>query len=135
MHKKIKQKSLYVIKLDENSWFVLSPIPISFSSIGSDIFSTATDSAAIVSGIIGVKEGEGFTDSIIILVVVIVNAIIGVAQENKAEKSLEALQKLSLPNSSCLFLTSSSVKPFSISVESSFAVSFTDKLNLYQEIL
>ena len=35
------------------------------------------------------------TDTIIILVVVIVNAIIGVAQESKAEKSLEALQKLS----------------------------------------
>ena len=51
--------------------------------------------AAIVSGVVGVIEGEGFTDSIIILVVVIVNAIIGVAQENKAEKSLEALQKLS----------------------------------------
>ena len=40
-------------------------------------------------------EGEGITDSIIILIVVIVNAIIGVAQEAKAEKSLEALQKLS----------------------------------------
>ena len=51
--------------------------------------------AAIVSGIVGVQEGEGFTDSIIILVVVVVNAIIGVAQENKAEKSLEALQKMS----------------------------------------
>jgi len=51
--------------------------------------------AAIVSGVVGTIEGEGFTDSIIILVVVIVNAIIGVAQENKAEKSLEALQKLS----------------------------------------
>lgn len=51
--------------------------------------------AAIVSGIVGVKEGEGFTDSIIILIVVVVNAIIGVAQENKAEKSLEALQKMS----------------------------------------
>lgn len=51
--------------------------------------------AAIVSGIIGVKEGEGFTDSIIIMIVIIVNAIIGVAQENKAEKSLEALQKMS----------------------------------------
>jgi len=51
--------------------------------------------AAIVSGIIGYMEGEGFTDSIIILIVVIVNAIIGVAQEAKAEKSLEALQKLS----------------------------------------
>ncbi|MCI9177707.1 MAG: cation-translocating P-type ATPase [Clostridia bacterium] len=51
--------------------------------------------AAIISGIVGYIEGEGITDSIIILIVVIVNAIIGVAQESKAEKSLEALQKLS----------------------------------------
>ena len=51
--------------------------------------------SAIISGIIGVIEGEGVTDTLIILVVVIVNAIIGVMQENKAEKSLEALQKLS----------------------------------------
>ena len=51
--------------------------------------------SAIISGIIGVVEGEGITDTIIILIVVIVNAIIGVMQENKAEKSLEALQKLS----------------------------------------
>ena len=51
--------------------------------------------AAIVSGIVGMAEGEGITDTIIILIVVIVNAIIGVMQENKAEKSLEALQKLS----------------------------------------
>lgn len=51
--------------------------------------------AALVSGIIGYIENEGITDSIIILIVVIMNAIIGVAQESKAEKSLEALQKLS----------------------------------------
>ena len=51
--------------------------------------------SAIVSGVIGVIEGEGITDTIIILIVVLVNAIIGVLQENKAEKSLEALQKLS----------------------------------------
>ena len=51
--------------------------------------------AAIVSGAIGYMKGEGITDSIIIMIVVIVNAIIGVAQENKAEKSLEALQKMS----------------------------------------
>ena len=51
--------------------------------------------AAIVSGAISIAQGEAITDSIIILVVVIANAIIGVAQEAKAEKSLEALQKLS----------------------------------------
>ena len=50
--------------------------------------------AAIVSGAVGIAEGEGVTDTIIILLVVIVNAIIGVTQESKAEKSLEALQKL-----------------------------------------
>ena len=50
--------------------------------------------SAIVSGIVGVAEGEGITDTVIILLVVIVNAIIGVSQEAKAEKSLEALQKL-----------------------------------------
>ena len=50
--------------------------------------------AAIVSGFVGVAEGEGITDTIIILIVVILNAIIGVTQESKAEKSLEALQKL-----------------------------------------
>ena len=51
--------------------------------------------AAVVSGIVGINQGEGITDTIIILIVVLVNAIIGVAQESKAEKSLEALQKLS----------------------------------------
>ncbi len=40
------------------------------------------------------QKENGITDTIIILIVVIVNAIIGVTQEAKAEKSLEALQKL-----------------------------------------
>ncbi len=54
--------------------------------------------AAVISGITGYLEGEGFTDAIIILVIIMLNAIIGVAQEAKAEKSLEALEKLSAPH-------------------------------------
>ena len=54
--------------------------------------------AAVISGIVGQIEGEGFTDSIIILVIVILNAIIGVVQELKAQKSLEALKNLSAPH-------------------------------------
>ena len=51
--------------------------------------------AAIVSGVVGYINGEGFTDSIIILIVVVLNAVIGLIQESKAEKSLEALKKMS----------------------------------------
>ncbi len=54
--------------------------------------------AALISGIIGVQNGEGVADSIIILVIVILNAIIGVAQELKAQKSLDALKNLSAPH-------------------------------------
>lgn len=55
--------------------------------------------AAAISGVVNYMHGEGFTDAIIILVIVILNAVIGVFQEAKAEKSLEALEKLSSPHS------------------------------------
>ena len=54
--------------------------------------------AAIISGVVGSMNGEGFTDSIIILVIVVLNAIIGVVQEVKAQKSLETLKNLSAPH-------------------------------------
>jgi len=51
--------------------------------------------AALISIVVDPSE---WIDSLIIFVVVIVNAILGVFQENKAEKSLEALKKMSSPN-------------------------------------
>lgn len=54
--------------------------------------------AAVISGITGYLNGEGVTDALIILVILVVNAIIGVFQESKAEKSLDALEKLSAPH-------------------------------------
>ena len=51
--------------------------------------------SAIVSGVLNTVNGEGMTDTIIILVVVVVNAIIGVVQEAKSEKSMEALKQMS----------------------------------------
>lgn len=54
--------------------------------------------AAAISGVVGIMEGEGLLDTFIILGILILNAFIGAYQENKAESSLEALKKLSAPN-------------------------------------
>lgn len=55
--------------------------------------------AAIVSFVVACYEGEGFFESILILMIVVLNALMGVIQESKAEKALEALKKLSSPHS------------------------------------
>ena len=58
--------------------------------------------AAAISGVLAVVENESFADVIIILAVVIVNAVLGVYQENKAEKAIEALQEMSAATSKVL---------------------------------
>ena len=58
--------------------------------------------AAAISGVLAVLENESFADVIIILAVVVINAILGVYQESKAEKAIEALQEMSAATSKVL---------------------------------
>lgn len=60
--------------------------------------------AAIVSFAIACIEGEPkeFFEPVLILLIVILNAIMGVMQESKAEKALDALKSLSAPHARVL---------------------------------
>ena len=59
--------------------------------------------AAAISGVLAaLTPGESFADVIIILAVVIINAVLGVYQESKAEKAIEALQEMSAATSKVL---------------------------------
>lgn len=54
-----------------------------------------------IVNVLNSKEGD-WADIIIILVVIILNAVIGTVQEKKAQNSLEALQKMSSPESTVI---------------------------------
>ena len=58
--------------------------------------------AAIISGITSAYSGESYADVIIIMVVVLINGILGVVQESKAEKAIEALQEIAAATSKVL---------------------------------
>lgn len=55
--------------------------------------------AAVISFFVSYLEGHtDFVDPIIIFAIILLNATLGVIQEAKAERSLEALKKMSAPN-------------------------------------
>ena len=54
--------------------------------------------AAAISFVVACYEGEGSYEPVLILLIVVLNAILGVVQESRAEKALESLQELSAPH-------------------------------------
>ncbi len=58
--------------------------------------------AAAVSFATSYVSGEGFADPIIILLIVLINGLIAVIQESRAERSLEALRKMTAPETTVL---------------------------------
>src|SRR5699024_3192562 len=55
----------------------------------------------IAAAFISISVGE-IGDSIVIIAVVIINAALGIYQENRAEKTLEALRKITSPSARVL---------------------------------
>ena len=58
--------------------------------------------AAFISGITAALSGESFADVFIILAVVLINAILGIVQESKAENAIAALQEIAAATSKVL---------------------------------
>ncbi|MBO7246579.1 MAG: ATPase, partial [Clostridia bacterium] len=58
--------------------------------------------AAVISFIAAVIGGESKADTVIILAIVVINGALGVIQESKAEKALEALSKMTSPHATVI---------------------------------
>ena len=85
------------LRLEKNGLNKLeSKKPKTIISIFFDQLKDAMIYILIAAAIISSFMGE-YSDAIIILIVILINAIIGVVQESKAEKALAALKQLSTP--------------------------------------
>lgn len=75
-----------------------TPLIIRFFSQFADFMILVLMAAALISFLVSFLQGEAdYIDPIIIFSIIILNASIGVIQETKAEKSLDALKKLTAP--------------------------------------
>lgn len=93
----LRRKKYGLNKIDENK---SSSILKKFISQFKDVMIIILLIAAVISFFTSIiDDNSDYIDSIIILFIVIMNAIIGVIQENKAEKAIEALKKLTSPKS------------------------------------
>jgi len=77
-----KKKTLFMMFLDQFKDFLVIILIV----------------AAAVSVIVGIIEGEGLIDGFIIIAIVLLNAVLGVNQEQKANNALAALKKMSSPH-------------------------------------
>jgi len=73
------------------------PVWVLFISQFRDFMIVVLIAAAIIAGVVG-----DITDTIIILVIVFLNAIVGFIQEYRAEKAIEALKKIAAPQANVL---------------------------------
>jgi Ca2+-transporting ATPase len=77
-----KKKTLFMMFLDQFKDFLVIILIV----------------AALVSIVVGIIEGEGLIDGLIIVAIVLLNAVLGVNQEQKANNALAALKKMSSPS-------------------------------------
>ncbi len=90
-----RQKEYGLNKLDEGK---KKNIIIKFFEQFKDFMIIILLIAAVISALMSyIERTNEYMDSIIIIAIVVFNAIMGLIQEAKAEKSLEALKKLSTP--------------------------------------
>ena len=89
----LKRKGKYGInKLNENK---KESIFIRFIKQFNDFMIIILIIASIISAVVSYIQGENdYFDSIIIIAIVVINAIMGLVQEARAEKSIESLKKL-----------------------------------------